>query len=271
MKSRLRALLIFAAGLGLLSSTAFGQVGFEQDERLLVQKYKASDAKLKEGRELFLKKKYDPAEKKLRECLGVFPKNPGALYLMAQIHLVRGDADAALSSIESAEASFTETKQLYMFYHQEMMVELRDQRGKIEESIANRESVLSELKSRKGSDATEISSLESQVQQERSVLGRIDQKLREPIPENLPVPAGYHYIHGNIMFKLKRFREAADQYLETIRLDPRHEFAYNNVAGLYFGIGRYQEALDFLLRAEANGVKVNAAFKKDLEDRLAKK
>lgn len=109
------------------------------------------------------------------------------------------------------------------------------------------------------------------VQQERSVLGRIDQQLRDPIPENPPVPAGYHYIHGNILFKLRRFREAADRYLETIRLDPHHEFAYNNVASLYLGIGQYQTALDFLLQAEANGVKVNADFKKDLEDRLAQK
>ncbi len=271
MKGRVYASLIFMAGLGILSSTAFGQAGFEQDERMLVQKYKASIAKLKEGQALFLKKKYDPAEKKLRECLEVFPKNPGALYLMAQIHLNRGDADAALSSIESAEASFAETKQFYMYYHQEMMVELRDQKAKVEESIANRENILSELKSRTGPDKAEISSLENQIQQERTVLGRLDQKLRDPIPENPAMPAGYHYVHGNILVKLKRFREAADQYVETIRLDPQHEFAYNNVASLYLGIGQYQKALDFLLQAEANGVRVNAAFKKDLEGRLAKK
>jgi tetratricopeptide (TPR) repeat protein len=265
--------VILAAGLGFLSLTAFGQVGFEQDERMLVQKYKASIAKLKEGKALFLKEKYDRAEKKLQESLTIFPKNPDAHYLMAQIALSRGDVDAALSSIESAEASFTETRQLYTFYHQEMMVELRDQKGRVEESVRNRENTLAELRSRTRSDSTDsaISSAEGQLQQERSLLGKIDQQLRDPIPENPAIPAGYHYIHGNILFKFKRFQEAADQYLETIRLDPRHEFAYNNVASIYFGIGQFQKALDFLLKAEANGVKVNAAFKKDLEDRLAKR
>jgi len=273
MKNLFCVLAISAASLGLLSSTAFSQAGFEQDERLLVQQYKASIAKLKEGKALFVKEKYERAEKKLQESLTIFPKNPDAHYLMAQIALVRGDADAALSEIESAEASFAETRQLYAYYHQEMMVELRDQKSRVEEIIRNRENTLSELKSkaRAGSTDTAVSEVEGQLQQERSLLGRIDQQLRDPIPENPPVPAGYHYIHGNILFKLKRQKEAADQYLETIRVDPRHEFAYNNVASLYFGIGQFQKALDFLLQAEANGVKVNAVFKKDLEDRLAKK
>lgn len=258
-------------GLGLLSSAAFGQVGFEQEERLLVQQYKGSISKLKEGKALFLKEKYDRAEKKLQEALKIFPKNPDAHYLMAQIALVRGDAAAALTSIESAEASFTETRQLYAFYHQEMMVELREQKARLEESVRNRENSLSELKSKADSTNTGAADVETQLQRERSLLGRIDQQLRDPIPENPPVPAGYHYIHGNILFKLNRQKEAADQYLETIRFDPHHEFAYNNVASLYFGIGQFQKALDFLLQAEVNGVKVNAAFKRDLEDRLAKK
>jgi Flp pilus assembly protein TadD len=111
----------------------------------------------------------------------------------------------------------------------------------------------------------------SRARSSRIELGRIDQKLREPIPENPSITAAYHYIHGNILYKSKRFQEASEQYLETIRLDPHHEFAYNNLAGIYYGIGQFQKAFDYLLQAEANGVKVNAAFKKDLEDKLAKK
>ena len=272
MKSRFCAFTILTAALGLLSLTALGQVGFEQDERMLVQKYKASIAKLQEGKALFLKAKYDRAEKKLQECLTVFPKNPDAHYLLAQIALNRGDVDAALSSIENAEASFIETRKFYSFYHQEMMVELRDQKAKIEDNIRIRENSLGELK-RSASDANREAALqiEGQIQQERIEVGRIDQKLREPIPENPPIPAAYHYIHGNILYKSQQFQEASEQYLETIRLDPHHEFAYNNLAGLYYGSGQFQKALDYLLQAEANGVKVNAAFKKDLEDKLVKR
>ncbi len=272
MRSRLRAWVILAAGLGFLTLPSLGQVGFEQDERMVVQKYKASIAKLQEGKALFLKGKYDAAEKRLRDCLGVFPKNPDAHYLLAQLALNRGDVDAALAAIETAESFFIEMRKFYSFYYQEMIVELRDQKSKIEDSLRNRESALSELKGKSSTSSTSeaASQIEGQIQQARAALERINQKLREPMPENPPVPAYYHYIHGNILFKLKRHQEASEQYLETIRLDSQHEFAYNNLAGIYYGAGEYQRALDYLLQAEAKGVKVNAAFKKDLEAKLGK-
>jgi len=272
MKSRFCAWAILVAGVGFLALPALGQVGFEQDERLVVQKYKASMAKLKEGKALFLKGKYDQAEKKLLDSLAIFPKQPDAYYLLSQVALNRGDVDAALTAIETAESSFVETRKFYSFYYQEMIVELRDQKNKIEESLRSRESALSELKGKSSGNSTSdaASQMDSQIKQERTILDRIDQKLREPMPDNPPIPAPYHYIHGNILFKLKRHQEASEQYLEAIRLDPHHEFAYNNLAGIFYGMGQYQKALDYLLQAEANGVKVNAAFKKDLEAKLGK-
>jgi len=154
-----------------------------------------------------------------------------------------------------------------------MLNDLREQRARVEESIRAGEGNLADLRSRPRSDMTQaaISSAEGNLEKDRNTLAQIDLQLQNPIPQTLEVPAGYHYIHGNVLFKSKRSAEAADQYLETIRLEPHHEFAYNNLASLYFAAGQFQKALDFLRRAEANGVKVNAAFKKDLEERLAKK
>ncbi|MBN2199894.1 MAG: tetratricopeptide repeat protein [Candidatus Aminicenantes bacterium] len=273
MKTRFGPWLILFGFAWILSSPAFGQLGFEQDERQLVQKYKASIAKLQEGKALFLKAKYDRAEKKLQEALKIFPRNPDAHYLLAQIALNDGDHEAALSSIEDAEASFVETRKFYAYYYEQRIIELREQKTKLEESIRSKENQISELrgKGRSQSADSAIAGIEHQLQPERTLMGKIDQQLRDPIPENPPIPAGYHYIHGNILYKLKRPREAVDQYLETIRIDPHHEFAYNNLAGIYFGIGQYQTALDYLLQAEANGVKINETFKKDLETRLGKK
>lgn len=272
LKTRI-AVMVFAAGWGLLAGPASGQVGFKQDERLLVQKYKASNARFEEGKVLFLKGKLDRAEKKLRECLEIFSKNPDARYLMAQIELKRGDLDAALASIETAETNFVEIGQLYTFTHQEMLNDLREQRGRVEESIRAGEGNLADLRSQPRSDMTQaaISRAEGNLVKDKNMLAQIDLQLQNPIPQTLEVPAGYHYVHGNILFKSKRFAEASEQYLESVRLEPRHEFAYNNLASLYFAAGQFQKALDFLRRAEANGIKVNAAFKKDLEERLAKK
>lgn len=90
-------------------------------------------------------------------------------------------------------------------------------------------------------------------------------------PWSWKTPPGYFYIHGNILFKLKDYQGAVNQYVETIKREPRHEFAYNNAASIYFMSKLYETALRFLEQAEANGVKINPQFKKDLEDRLAKK
>lgn len=262
-----------AAGWVLSAGPASGQVGFKQDERLLVQKYKASNAKFEEGKALFQKGKVDKAGKKLQECLEIFPKNPDARYLMAQIEIQEGNLDAALASIETAETNFVEIGQLYTFTHHEMLSDLREQRARVEESIRAGEGNLADLRSQPRSDMTQaaISSAEGNLEKDTNTLAKIDLQLQNPIPQTLEVPPGYHYVHGNVLFKSKRFAEAADQYLETIRLEPRHEFAYNNLASLYFATGQFQKALDFLRRAKDNGVKVNAAFKKDLEERLAKK
>ena len=87
----------------------------------------------------------------------------------------------------------------------------------------------------------------------------------------MEIPAGYRYIHGNILFLKKDLQGAVNQYLETIRLQPAHEFAYNNLANIYFMAKQYDKALEFLRKAEANGVKVNQTFKKDLESRIGAK
>lgn len=262
-----------AAGVLVLAAAVPAQVGFKQDERAMVQKYKASNAKLEEAKPLFANGKLDKAEAKLKECLAIFPKNPDAQYLMAQIQLKRGEIEPALASIEGAERSFLEAGQLYTFTHQEMLSDLRDQRARLEDSIRAGEDQLGQLRSLPRSDSTQtsIAAAEGAVQKDKNLVAQIDRQLANPIPQTMAMPAGYHYIHGNILFKLKRPADAAAQYQETVRLDPRYGAAYNNLASIYFAAGQYQKALDFLGRAEANGVKVNPAFKKDLEQRLGKK
>ncbi|HEX2695528.1 MAG TPA: tetratricopeptide repeat protein [Acidobacteriota bacterium] len=261
------------AVLTFLSVAAFGQVGFKQDERMMIQKFKASNAKLEEGRALFAKGKLDKAEKKLMECLETFPKNADARFIMAQILLKRNEFDAALASIESAEKDFVEIAQLYAFTHQEMMNDLRAQKEQVQESIRTQEAALAQLMARSRSDSTQsaVTGAEASLQQNKNLIAKIDMQLQNPIPQTMEIPAGYRYIHGNILLKRKDLQGAVNQYLETIRLEPAHEFASNNLASIYFTAKQYEKALECLRRAEANGVKINLTFKKDLEDRLGVK
>ena len=272
MTHRSCVIVFAAAGLALLASAAPAQIGFKQDERAMVQKYKASNAKLEEAKSLFAKGKIDKAEAKIKDCLGIFPKNADARCLQAQIELKRGALEPALASIEGAESSFVEIGQLYSYTHQEMMNDLREQRNKVEESIRAGEEAVSRLRSQPRSEAQALAlyDAEGRLQADRNLIGQIDRQLQNPVPQTMPVPAGYHFIHGNILFKMKRLSDAAAEYQETIRVDPDHGNAYNNLASIYFVAGQYQKALDFLNQAEARGVKINPAFKKDLEQRLDK-
>ncbi|MEN6561003.1 MAG: tetratricopeptide repeat protein [Acidobacteriota bacterium] len=262
---------LFASIVGAGAGAA--QIGFKQDERAMVQKYKASNAKLEQAKALFAKGKFDQAEAKIRDCLEMFPKNPDAQYLRAQIELRRGDLGPALASIEGAERSFTEIGQLYSFTHQEMMNDLREQKAKLEESIRAAEDEVAVLRGQPRSESTvsATAAAEGRMQQDKNLIAQIDRQLENPVPQTMGLPAVYHYIHGNILFKMKKFADAAREYQETVRLDPGHGAAYNNLASIYFAAGHYQQALDFLNQAEKNGVKVNPAFKKDLEQRLAGK
>lgn len=265
--------VMFLAGWVFCAGTAAAQVGFKQDERAMVQKYKASNAKLEEAKALFAKGKFDRAEAKLRDCLAMFPKNPDAHYLLAQIQLRRSDLDPALASIEGAERSFTEISQLYTFTHQEMMTDLREQKVRLEESIRAGEEEVAGLRAQPRTEfsVSALAAAEGRVQQDKNLVSQIDRQLANPIAQTMAMPAVYHYIHGNVLFKMKRFADAAGQYQETVRLDPGHGPAYNNLASIYFASGQHQKALDFLILAEKNGVQVNPAFKKDLEQRLARK
>jgi len=76
------------------------------------------------------------------------------------------------------------------------------------------------------------------------------------------IPAEYFYIHGNILFKLKRNQEAHDQYIEAIKIDPQHGKAYNNLANLCYMVKKYKKSLHYLNLAEENGVQINSQLKR---------
>ncbi len=271
----MKARKIAALAVAVLSFSGFGlaQIGFDQEEKMMIQKLKASEGKLEEGRALFVKGKFDKAEIKFKECLDIFAKNADANYFMAQVLLKKDSLEQALEFIKTAETCFSELSKLYTFSHQEMMNQLREQKRALEESNRSSQAVLSDLQGGPRSDQTQasISSLQGEIQQRNNLISQIDTQLLNPVPMVMETPAGYFYIHGNILFRLKDYQGAVLQYLETIKRDPKHEFAYNNLANIFFMAKQYDRALGFLEQAEANGVTVNPQFKKDIEARLAKK
>ena len=77
------------------------------------------------------------------------------------------------------------------------------------------------------------------------------------------------FINGNVLFKIARLTDAAEQYREAIRIDPRHSNSYNNLASVSFALKNYREALEWLTRAEAAGAEINPEFKKAVENKIS--
>jgi tetratricopeptide (TPR) repeat protein len=96
----------------------------------------------------------------------------------------------------------------------------------------------------------------------RREISAINARLNEPArAEPLPLPAGYSYIHGNILFKMNKFQEAETEYLKAVGADPHHLPAYNNLINLRYVAKDYERALRYIEEAERNGLALNPKLK----------
>jgi pentatricopeptide repeat protein len=159
--------------------------------------------------------------------------------------------------IETAKADFLAFSKLYTFSYQEYLDRLRRERDEQAAYVSDLATALSQARS-----AESRAALESQVSQAKASLAIVDKRLRDPIPPTLDIPAEYHFIHANILFKLKRYGEARSFYQAAVEADPHHENAYNNLISIHFASGDTAGARKYLEQAEANGVRVNEKLKK---------
>jgi tetratricopeptide (TPR) repeat protein len=243
----------------------FGQKDFNVDEKKLIDTFKRANPFYLSGAELFAKGKLDMAVKKLLDCLEAMPEHADASYLLAQIHLKRRELSRALDAITTAEKNYAANARFQNFSHQDYLDRLRQQREGLE---TQRTQIERKIQAMAGSSNPEKGRLEQEIQLFVQSIREIDRRLNSPVAATIEIPADFFYIHGNILFQSGSPVGAAAQYREAIRLDPRHGNAYNNLALASFSLGKYREALDYLLQAEAAGVKVNPDFKKAIETKI---
>jgi len=243
--------------LFLGTPSLFGQKDYTREERRLFQRYKIANSYFAKGKKNFLKEDYRKAEKELKKCLKRMPEHSGAYFFLSQISYKWGNLEKSLEEIENAKKNYAYIGKVKANIEQLYILELQELKMQKEEKLELLRQSLSRAQS-----ASERSQIEAGLGTLEADIGTISSQLSRPLPSAEQMPADYFYFHGNILFKLKRYKEANSQYQEAIKINPQHGDAYNNLASLYYIAKQYQEALDYLEQAEANGAKINPEFKK---------
>ncbi len=175
-------------------------------------------------------------------CLRGLPRHAFARYQLAVLCYARKDLQAALEHLVRALEDLG------------FMYELNDYAVKRKSrSLESYEKMLAEEWENAAScrEAREIESLSREFVDAKSKLEF--QALRERDARSRQ-EASFHYFLGNIYFQLRRFPEALREYGEAIAHSARLAEAYNNAAAIRFMAGDAPGALDYLERAEGQGV-----------------
>jgi len=226
------SVLSLALFLFCLYGSSFAQEDFTREEYKLFQKYQAANKRFEEGKKQFGKGKIDKAEKEFNASINIMPQHADSYFMLAQIAYKKGDLELARSRMETAKENYHFIVKMKMNMDQVRILKMQEARdeGRYDE---------------KYTDA-------------------IKARLSRPIATEEEIPADYHYIHGNIMFKLREFQQAHDLYVQTITIEPKHKDAYNNLINIYLMSKQYQKGLDYLKMADENDVKVNEKLKEAL-------
>lgn len=242
----------------LCGGFAFGQKRFMLNENES-EKFKIATRLFYKGEQLFSKGNYIKAKESLNECLEKFPQYANADYYLGRIYYDEGDYLKALEHIENAKKNYKVLADLEMSTKLEYMDKLREEKMAAEETLRDLQKKSVPMSSKSGS--AQSTEEEKQISLAQKTLEEINQRMNEPLPQASEPPADFFYIHGNILFKIKKYKDSLDQYLEAVRINPQHGNAYINIANLNFMAKQYEKALFFLEKAESSGAKVNQEFR----------
>ncbi|MCP5102359.1 MAG: tetratricopeptide repeat protein, partial [bacterium] len=233
-----------------------------QDE---FEKFKLARRIFTRGLRLYENEKFPKAEKALKDCLKILPKYAPADFYLGRIYYEKKDYLKAVRHMNNAKKNYLFMANLHISSQLEYLESLREEKQRIYNDIDQWTQKLSEATSTQERNRYQaiISGLEGKI-------NIIDEKLRTPIPTGEAVPADYYYVHGNILFKLRKFHDAVNQYLEAVRINPKHGNAYINLANLFFICFRPEKAAAYLEKAEKAGIQVNPEFKKAIQKALKK-
>ncbi len=270
--------------ISILALVVTGGVLLQGQQRFMLNQEEASQFRLakqlfQSGKQYLAKERFINAEKAFKTCLEKFSRFSYADYALAQIYYQQKKYSQALEHIKKAKKSYEFIAKLGASAQMEYLDKLREQKQTLQDQGLDLKQYVDNARRNSVADggdgnaetkksALRFLSSRDNLQHGQTTIGRIDQRTLTPVAKGTDIPGGYYYIHGNILFKVKRFRAAMDQYMKAVKIEPTFGDAYNNIANLYFMARQYGKAKSYLEKAEKNGGKVNAGFKQAIQKAL---
>lgn len=220
----------------------------------IFRRYEALDARIVEARQALMERRFPDALQLLEPCLQKIPDHFEAHFLLAQMAYEHRDFAGALAHLETSERALAALDR--QFHDQEAELKAQD----AAEEVAFRSS-LDELAAR-GVDPGGCSGNLYTIK--KSALRFLDMKKSQLYHQDTPfaVPAAYHLLHGNCLYRLGQPTGAIAQYRLSIQADPRQPDAWNNLLALLLEVGDRAGAHEELARAEAARVVLRPTLKR---------
>jgi len=226
----------------------------------LLEKYRAIAPIIEKAKTCFLKGDEAECEKRLMACLSKLPEHHEAHFIFSQLLYKRHAFDLALDHILAAESGYVRFDAVMRRIKEEQLKRTMERKDQVE-NVVDQLNKDNEAAKERGSCQSLF--YETRYKKGFHELEQAEKDAKENLgTTSLQVPAEYHYIHGNCLFRLRRFPEAGNEYRATIKTDPHYAPAYINLINLCYIQKQFGEAKWILERAEANQVAVPAELKK---------
>lgn len=227
------------------------------DDRQLSEvlaKYKTLEKRMDGAKRLFQARDLQKAVGEFQKCLDLLADHHEAHYFLGQIRYHQGEIPEALKHAQSAIRSLDHLDRSYAAAEAERraFAERRidvlqytvDQYGKEEpggcmaDTVADAKTSIRELKS------------ESKSAGAGKAL--------------FAVPAGYHFLEANSLFRLGRLDEAIAQQQQALKRDPQHAGAWNNLIHFRFLKGDVEGAREAIRQAEGRAMAIQPNVRKEV-------
>lgn len=227
-----------------------------------IDRFLQSHEQFRQGEELFFRNQMQKAAACMQRCLDLFPQHDRAHFRLAEIRLKQRRLAEAEIHIRAAKQSFIESREWFNGSFRQYLDALRGKQvdNRLRLSILGEQNATASCGSRRA--------IFYKANAIRSQDSAIDAILAAFPPREEEIPAEYHYIHGNIHFLSGRHDPAVNEYQRALEKNPEHAYACNNLANLYFLRKQYDQAREYLDRAEQYGARINPGFRKALQKAL---